>query len=80
MTKILSDYELLKQMNLAVRTNKITMSENNKCIIFVDKIYDTDKKLIKYESKFNEEHNVLHIFTGELHGGYIGIDIDCKKI
>ena len=24
-------------------------------------------------------HNALHIFTGELHGGYIGIDIDNKN-
>ena len=25
----------------------------------------------KYESNFNNNHNALHVFTGDLHGEYI---------
>jgi P4 family phage/plasmid primase-like protien len=81
MTKPLNDFELMKSMDLIVRTHNIILEDNKKQQKYYDKLYDDEnkKKLIKYQSKFNNNHNALHVFTGELHGGYIGIDIDCKN-
>jgi len=77
--KLLNDFELMKSMKLTVRTHNIVLKNNKKCQLYSDKIYDNNKNLIKHHSNFNNQHNALHIFTGELHGGYIGIDIDCKN-
>lgn len=80
--KIKEDYELIKSMGLIVRSHNIVRGEtyDKKKHIFQDKIYSNAKKKlqIKYESKLDITKNALHIMTGELHGGYIGIDIDNK--
>ena len=78
MTTLLNDYELLKSMDLIVRSHKIIIKNNKKDHIFIDKIYNYNGNPIKHESKFNNYHNAIHVFTGDLHGGYIGIDIDIK--
>ena len=77
--QLLEDFELMKSMGLTIRSHNVSMKNGKKCQIYYDKIYDKNKNPIKYESKFNNTHNALHVFTGELHGGYIGIDIDCKN-
>lgn len=44
---------------------------------------DGERMLIKYSSLYGsirDNHNALHVLTGEKHGGYIGIDIDVKKL
>jgi P4 family phage/plasmid primase-like protien len=79
MTKLLNDFELMRSMGLTVRTHNVALKDNTKRQIYYEKIYDEAKKLIKYQSEFNNSHNALHVFTGELHGGYIGIDVDCKN-
>ena len=76
---LLKDYELLKSMNLTTRTHSIVFKNGKKRQIYYDKLYDNNKKLIKYQSRFVNNQNALHIFTGELHGGHIGIDVDCKE-
>jgi len=76
---IQNNFELMKSMNLTVRTHNIVLKDNMEHQTFYDKIYDDNENLIKYQSEFNDNHNALHVFTGELHGGYMGIDIDCKN-
>ena len=78
---LLKDFEMLKEMNLIVRTFEIIAKGTENINHYIEDIYsDNEKsKLIKYDSKYTDGHNALHVFTGELHGGYIGININCKE-
>lgn len=72
-------YPQIKSLGLTVRSHKIVVKDNKKCHYYFDKLYDHNRHLIKYHSVLNKYHNAIHVFTGELHGGYIGIDIDNKN-
>lgn len=63
------DYELMNSMNLVVRSHNVKFENNEKKQIHYEKMYDDKKNLIKYQSQFGNNHNALHVFTGELHGG-----------
>ena len=52
--------------------------KNKKRYICKEKFYDKNEKLIQYESHFDKSLNCVQVFTGKLHGGYIGIDLDVK--
>lgn len=82
-------YKLMVSMGMITRPHSITINDNGKKVnIFKYELYEWDdpkhKKnklsIYKLPSKFNQYKNGLHIMTGILHGGYIGIDIDVKNI
>lgn len=74
-TKYLMDcYNLFNKYGLVARSTTLSILMNGKTDHhFVDKF---DKK---HESNINISHNSLHIYTGKIYGGYIGIDIDYGK-
>lgn len=76
------DFELMNSMGLIVRSHDTIQDKtrDKKAHRFLYFMYDKEepRNLIKFQSNFNENKNSLHILTGELHGGYIGIDVDNK--
>lgn len=76
-------YDKMTEMGLIVKMHKITTKGSKKNHIFMDKIYEKEGKTIvalnKHTSNYNTYSNAMCVVTGDLHGGYIGIDIDVKK-
>lgn len=66
----------VNNMGIKIRMHKIGVIDDNEHHFFLDKIYLGMSDLIKYDSEFKNDANAMCIFTGRLHGGYIGININ----
>lgn len=75
---LLKNYNLLISMGLVVKTNIVIFGNTIKHV-FDYPLHDANNKLIKYSSSFIENHNALHVYTGNIHGGFIAIVFDCKN-
>lgn len=81
---LLKRYNILINKGLVVRSTHIYYDESGKRQFIQDDVYEKDKNgnktsnLIKHKSLLKRDRNCLSVLTGELFGGYIGIDIDIK--
>ena len=71
-------YDAMVNMGLVVRCHNVIDKKGKKEQCYQDKVYESKNKFIKHKPNFTNLKNCLHVFTGKLHGGYIGIDIDVK--
>jgi hypothetical protein len=75
-----SAFDLMENMGLTVNCHSLSANNNKKIynyfgMTMIDKLTG---KYIKHKSYYTSLRNCLHILTGELHGGFIGIDVDVK--
>ena len=76
-------YQNMTANGMIVRSNRICFDNNHvkKYEGYCSVIRPVTKEVIKYESDYQPQYDnsgCLHIYTGGLHGGFIGIDIDTK--
>lgn len=79
-------YDNMTSNGIVVKSNTIYFNTNHKKeyggYCKVERIKsDGTKEIIKYNSEYMAERDnsgCLHIYTGRIHGGFIGIDIDIK--
>jgi P4 family phage/plasmid primase-like protien len=86
--KICEIFNVLNKFGLIIRStgiywinakNKYTRVMHQDYVFERDKFDKPTKKLIAWKSGIDAKRNCLSVLTGELFGGYIGIDIDIKN-
>jgi phage/plasmid-associated DNA primase len=73
-------YNSMTEMGMTVRCHTVSSNKDKKVYnYFGEVIKDKSTGLyVKFQSYFTSLRNCVHVFTGKLHGGFIGIDIDVK--